>query len=98
MSNVDYLCRIIYMFAEYMFNDATLVNHRVDIYNESNEVVLSIHVNAATPDSVEFIKANAKGSVEAVNAMNTFIDFLRMIHDRHDHPFDVIDRLVSINN
>ena len=98
MSNLDYLCYIIYMFADYVFHDATLVNHRIDIYNESNEVLLSIHVNAATPDSTEIFKANTKGSVEAVNTMNTFIDFLRMIHDTHDHPFDVINRLVSINN
>lgn len=61
MSNRDYLCYLIYMFADYMFSDATLINGRVDIYNESNEVVLSIYVNAATPDSTEFIKANANG-------------------------------------
>ena len=97
MTNRDYLCYLIYMFAEYMFSDATLVNGRVDIYNESNEVVLSIHVNADTPDSTEFIKANAKGSSEAVIVMNVFINFLRMIHDRHAHPFDVIDRLVSVS-
>lgn len=97
MSDRDYLCYLIYMFADYMFSDATLVNGRIDIYNESNEVVLSIYVNAATPDSTEFIKANAKGSVEAVTVMNVFIDFLRMIHDRHEHPFDVINRLVSVS-
>ena len=97
MSNRDYLCYLIYMFADYMFSDVTLVNGRVDIYNESNEVVLSIYVNAATPDSTKFIKGNAKGSVEAVTVMNVFIDFLRMIHDRHEHPFDVISRLVSVS-
>ena len=97
MSNRDCLCHLIYMFAEYMFSNATLVNWRVDIYNESSEVVLSIYVNSDTPDSTEFIKANAKGSVEAVTVMNVFINFLRMIHDRHEHPFDVIDRLVSLS-
>lgn len=97
MSNRDYLCYLIYMFTEYMFSDATLVNGRVDIYNESNELVLSIYVNAATPDSIEFIKANAKGSSEAVIVMNVFTNFLRMLHDRHAHPFDVINRLVSVS-
>lgn len=97
MSNRDCLCYLIYMFAEYMFSDATLVNGRVDIYNESNEVVLSIYVNSDTPDSTEFIKANAKGSVEAVILMNVLINFLRMIHDRHEHAFDVINRLVSVS-
>ena len=85
------------MFADYMFSDATLVNGRIDIYNASSEVVLSIYVNAATPDSTEFITGNAKGSVEAITVMNVFIDFLRMVHDRHTHPFDVINRLVSVS-
>ena len=97
MSDRDYLCYLIYMFADYMFSDATLVNGRIDIYNESNELVLSIYVNSATPDSTEFIKANTMGSVEAVTVMNVFINFLRMIHDRHEHPFDVINRLVSVS-
>lgn len=97
MSNRDYLCYLIYMFADYVFSDATLVNGRIDIYNESNEVVLSIYVNSATPDSTEFVKGNAKGSIEAVTVMNVFISFLRMVHDRHAHPFDVIDRLVSVS-
>lgn len=97
MSDRDYLCYLIYMFADYMFSDATLINGRVDIYNESSEVVLSIYVNSTTPDSTEFIKANVKGSIEAVTVMNAFIDFLRMIHDRHEHPFDVINRLVSVS-
>lgn len=97
MSDRDYLCYLIYMFADYMFSDATLVNGRIDIYNESNEVVLSIYVNSATLDSIEFIKANAKGSIEAITVMNVFIDFLRMVHDRHVHPFDVINRLVSVS-
>lgn len=97
MSNRDYLCYLIYMFADYMFSDATLVNGRVDIYNESNEVVLSIYVNGSTPDSTEFIKANAKGSTEAVTVMNVLISFLRMIYVRHEHPFDVINRLVSVS-
>lgn len=97
VTNADYLCYLIYMFADYMFSDATLVNGRIDIYNESNEVVLSIYVNAATPDSTEFIKANAKGSIEAVTVMNVFISFLRMVHDIHAHPFDVINRLVSVS-
>ena len=95
MNDRDYLCRLIYMFADYMFSDATLVNSRVDIYNSDNEVILSIHVYSNTPDSVEFIKGNAKGSIEAVNVMNSLIDFLRMIHDEHDNPFSVIRRLVS---
>ena len=97
MSNRDYLCYLIYMFAGYMFSDATLINGRVDIYNESNEVVLSIYVNGAIPDSTEFIKENAKGAIEAVTVMNVLISFLRMIHDRHEHPFDVISRLVSVS-
>lgn len=98
MSNVDYLCYLIYMFAEYMFPDATIVNHRVDIYNESNEVTLSLHVYGDTPDSIDFIRGNVKGSAEAVVVMNCFINFLRMVHDRHAHPFDVINRLVSISD
>lgn len=97
MSNLDYLCYIIYMFADYVFYDATLVSHRIDIYNESNDVILSIHVHSSTPDSAEFIKGNAKGSDEALIAMNYFIDFLRMIHDKHKHPFSVINTLVSIS-
>lgn len=97
MSDRDYLCYLIYMFAGYMFSDATLVNGRVDIYNESNELILSIYVNSVTPDSTEFINGNAKGSVEAVIVMNVLINFLRMIHDRHEHPFDVINRLVSVS-
>lgn len=97
MSDLDYLCYIIYMFAEYVFYDATLVNHRIDIYNENNEVVLSLHVKSAIPDSTEFIKGGAKGSTEAVIAMIYFIDFLRMIHDKHKHPFNVINRLVSVS-
>ena len=97
MSNRDYLCYLIYMFANYMFSDVTLVNGRIDIYNESNEVALSIYVNAATPDSAEFIKGNAKGSVEAITVMNVIINFLRMVHSRHAHPFDVINRLVSVS-
>lgn len=97
MTDRDYLCYLIYMFASYMFSNATLVNGRVDIYNESSEVVLSIYVNSSTPDSTEFIKANAKGSIEAVTVMNVLISFLRMIHDRHEHPFDVINRLVSVS-
>lgn len=44
MSNRDYLCYLIYMFADYMF-----------------------------------------------------INFLRMIHDRYTHPFNVITRLVSVS-
>lgn len=98
MSNIDYLCYLTYMFADYMFFDATIINHRIDIYNASNDVILSLHVNGATPDSIEFVKGNAKGSVEAVVAMNYFVDFLRMIHDKHAHPFDVINRLVSIDD
>ena len=95
MSDRYYLCYIIYMFADYMFSDATLVNSRVDIYNSDNEVILSIHVHSNIPDSVEFIKGNAKGSIEAVNVMNFLIDFLRMIHDEHDNPFSVIRGFVS---
>lgn len=29
--------------------------------------------------------------------MNVLIDFLRMIHDKHAHPFTVISRLVSVS-
>lgn len=90
MTNRDYLCYLIYMFADYMFSDATLVNGRVDIYNESNELVLSIYVNSDTPDSTEFIRGNAKGSVEAVTVMNVLINFLRMVHDRHEHPLTLL--------
>ena len=97
MSDADYLCYLIYMYASYVFPDATMVSRRVNIYNEDNEVVLSLYVNGATPDSIEFVKANARRSTEAVTAMNCFIDFLRMIHDVHEHPFDVINRLVSIS-
>lgn len=97
MNNRDYLCYLIYMFADYMFSDATIVNGRVDIYNECNEVILSIHVYSSNPDSVTFIRGNAKGSTEAVAVMNDLISFLRMIHDKHDHPFDVINRLVSVS-
>lgn len=97
MSDRDYLCYLIYMFADYMFSDATLINGRVDIYNESSEVVLSIYVNSSTPDSTVFSKTNVKGTVEAVTVMKVFINFLRMIHDRHEHPFDAINRLVSVS-
>lgn len=44
MSNRDYLCYLIYMFADYMFSDAAMVNGRVDIYNESNEVVNDVQI------------------------------------------------------
>lgn len=97
MSNRDYLCYLIYMFANYIFNDATLVNGRIDIYNEHDQIMLMIHVNGDTPDSTEFIKRNAKRSGEAVKIMNVFVDFLRMIHVKHSHPFNVITRLVSVS-
>lgn len=97
MSNRDLLCYLIYMFADYMFSDATLVNGRVDIYNESNEVVLSIYVNGSTPDSTVFMRTGLKGDTEATITMKVLINFLRMIHDRHEHPFNVINRLVSIS-
>lgn len=97
MNNRDYLRYLIYMFANYIFNGATLVNGRIDIYNEHDQIMLMIHVNGDTPDSVEFIKRNAKGSSKAINTMNVFIDFLRMIHDKHSHPFNVITRLVSVS-
>lgn len=97
MSNRDYLCYLIYMFADYMFSDAILVNGRVDIYNESGEVVTSIYVNASTPDSTVFMNTGLKGDIEATTVMKVFINFLRMIHDRHEHPFDVINRLVSVS-
>lgn len=97
MSDTDYLCYLVYMYASYMFPDATLVSRRVNIYDEDNEVILSLYVNSATPDSIEFVKANAGRSAEAVTVMNSFIVFLRMIHDVHAHPFDVINRLVSVS-
>lgn len=97
MTNADYLCYLIYMFADYMFSDATINSGRVDIYNEHNEVVLSIHVYSGSPDSVSFIRGNAKGANEAVAIMNVFISFLRMIHAKHAHPFYVINRLVSVS-
>ena len=97
MSNKDYLSYLIYMFANYIFNDATLVNGRIDIYNEHDQIMLMINVNGVTPDSVEFVKRNVKGSSKAIKVMNVFIDFLRMIHDKHSHPFNVITRLVSVS-
>ena len=97
MTNKDYLCYLIYMFADYIFNDATLVNGRIDIYNEYDKIVLIIRVNGDTPDSVDFINRCEKGSDEAVKIMNALIDFLRMIHDKHSRPFNVITRLVSVS-
>lgn len=63
-SNKDYLCYLIYMFAYYIFNDVTLVNGRVDIYNEDSQIMLMIRVNGDIPDSVEFIRRNAKGATK----------------------------------
>lgn len=97
MNNRDYLCYLIYMFAGYMFSDATLVNGRIDIYNEHNQIVLMIRVNGDSPDSVEFIKGDGKEAGKAVMVMNVLIDFLRMIHDKHSRPFNIITRLVSVS-
>lgn len=97
MTNKDYLCYLIYMFANYMFSDATLVNGRIDIYNEHDQIVLMIKVNGSAPDSTEIINRKAKGSSEAVTVMNVFIDVLRMIHAKHEHPYAVISRLVSVS-
>ena len=97
MTNADYLCYLIYMFADYMFSDATITSGRVDIYNEYNEVILSIHVYNGNPDSVTFIRGNGKGVVEAVTVMNVLINFIRMIHAKHSHPFYVINRIVSVS-
>nr|DAR18436.1 MAG TPA: hypothetical protein [Caudoviricetes sp.] len=97
MTNADYLCYLIYMFADYMFSDATIVSDTIDIYNEDSEVILSIHVYSGNPDSVTFIRGNGKGVVEAVTVMNVLISFIRMIHVKHSHPFHVINRLVSVS-
>ena len=97
MTNADYLCYLIYMFADYMFSDATINCGRVDIYNEDNEVILSIHVYSANPDSVTFIRGNGKGAEESVTVMNVLISFIRMIHAKHSHPFYVINRIVSVS-
>lgn len=97
MTNRDYLCYLIYMFAYYMFSDATLVNGRIDIYNEYNNVALSIYVKGDTPDSINFVKGFEEETVGSFIVMNAFINFLRMIHDRHNNPFGVIRRLVSVN-
>lgn len=97
MSSIDYLRYLIYMFADFMFNYATIIGTRVNIYNDDNDVCLSVYVVYPTPESVEFVKHNVKQSVEAVNVMNTFIDSLRMIYALHDNPENVIKRLVSVN-
>lgn len=97
MTNADYLCYLIYMFADYMFSDATITSGRVDIYNEDNEVILSIHVYSGNPDSVTFIRGSGKGVVEAVTVMNVLISFIRMIHVKHSHPFHIINRIVSVS-
>ena len=97
MTNIDYLRYLIYMFADFMFNDATITGNRVDIYNGDNEVCLSVYVDHPHPVNVTFIKGNVKQSVEAVNVMNTFIDSLRMIFLLHDRPANVIKRMVSVN-
>lgn len=97
MSNIDYLRYLIYMFADFIFNDAVIIGNRVEIYNDNNEVCLSIYVEFFNPDSTTFVRGNVKQSVEAVTIMNCFIDILRMIFHTHDNPADVIKRLVSIN-
>lgn len=61
VTNADYLCYLVYMFAGYMFSDATITGGSIDIYNEDNEVTLSIHVYSGNPDSVTFIRRNGKG-------------------------------------
>lgn len=97
VTNADYLCYLIYMFANYMFSDATITGGIIDIYNEDNEVILSIHVYSGNPDSVTFIRGNGKGIAEAVIVMNVLISFIRMIHVKHSHPFHVINRIVSVS-
>nr|DAN45940.1 MAG TPA: hypothetical protein [Caudoviricetes sp.] len=97
MNNGDYLCYLIYMFADYMFSNVTINSGRVDIYNEDGEVILSIHVYSGNPDSVVFIRGNGKGVTEVVTVMNVLISFIRMIHVKHSHPFYVINRIVSVS-
>lgn len=97
MNNGDYLCYLIYMFADYMFSNATINGGRVDIYNEDCKVILSILVYSGNPDSVVFIRGNGKGVAEAVTVMNVLICFIRMIHVMHSHPFYVINRIVSVS-
>lgn len=97
MSNIYYLRYLIYMFADFIFNDATIIGDRVEIYNDNNEVCLSIYVEGFNPDSITLVRGDVKQSAEAVIIMNCFIDILRMIFYMHDNPADVIKRLVSIN-
>lgn len=97
MSNIDYLRYLIYMFADFIFNDATIIGNRVEIYNDNNEVCLSIYVEGFNPDYTTFVRGNVKQSAEAVIVMNCFIDTLRMIFHTHDNPADVIKRLVCVN-
>lgn len=97
MDNRDYLCYLIYMFADYMFSDATLVNGRIDIYDEYNNIVLWIYVNGDTSDSIKIVEGFEEETAEAFTVMNIFISFIRMIHDRYNNPFGVIRRLVSVN-
>lgn len=97
VTNADYLCYLIYMFADYMFSNATITGDIVDIYNEDNKVILSIQVYSDNPDSVTFIRGNGKGIAEAVIVMNVLISFIRMIHVKHSHPFHVINRIVSVS-
>lgn len=98
MSDVDFLRYLIYMFAEFMFNDAVITGNRVDVYNDDNAVCLSIYVDKPYPDSITIIKGNVKQSVEATNIMNTFIDSLRMIYVLHYNPANVIKRMVSVSD
>lgn len=97
MNNKDYLCYLIYMFAEYMFSDATLTTGRVDIFNCHDEITLSINVLSDNLDSIVVTRKDVRGSEESAIVMNVFINFIRMIYVKHDHPFDVIRRLVSVS-
>ena len=97
MNDIDCLTKFIYMVADYLFHDATKYKNRVNIYNTAGGCLATIYVGSTDPDDIVIYDGCVNGSVEAMNVMRVVIDIVRMTHDLHRHPEDVIRRLVDAN-
>lgn len=91
----DNIANIFYMFAGYFFYDATLYNHRVNIYNCNGENMVCIYVYTNNLDGVEMYSGVANGSAAAMNTMFTVLEFLKMICDKHKHPEELIKAILE---
>ena len=93
----DNLVQFIYLFADYLFYDATVYENRVAIYNAAGECLLTIYVESFDPDRIIFYDGCVNGSLICINTTRHVVDLFRMICDLHRHPEDVIKRLVDLN-